>query len=144
MYAGCIHRISVTHTKKFSDFDETYSVCRAFNSENIRKNSSPIACTLAEIQPERQKLQNRKSEKMHFFFAFSRISFLSYLHQNKTKHSSRNDFPHPRDHAHRIQLMRMNSSWKIRSLSRVHHQQPRENGTSSCEPDFFRKPYCSM
>jgi hypothetical protein len=50
---GCIHRVSVTHTKKFSDFDETYSVCRAFNSEKISKKSSPVACTFAEIQPER-------------------------------------------------------------------------------------------
>ena len=27
------------HTKNFSDFDETYSVCRAFNSKNNGKNA---------------------------------------------------------------------------------------------------------
>ena len=30
------------HTKEFSDFDETYSVCRAFNSKNICKKSGPF------------------------------------------------------------------------------------------------------
>ena len=49
------------------------------------------------------------------------IPLLTFLRQNKSKNRSRIDYSPPRHHARRIQLTRMNFSWKIRSLSRVNH-----------------------
>jgi hypothetical protein len=64
---GYFHGVSTTRTKKFSNFDETFSVCRAFNSKHFDKKSFSNRLNFGGDKFEILKaLKTRKSKKSVF------------------------------------------------------------------------------
>ena len=73
---GCFHMNSTTHTKVVTDFDETFTVCRAQNSKNNGRKNILKKPVLIEINPKYKnckncwKLEKRIFQKLLIFFVW--------------------------------------------------------------------------
>jgi hypothetical protein len=94
-----------------SDFDEIFSVCRAFNSDHFDKKKFSKSFCFHGARPK--ILLSLKCQK-RVFTEFWPIVFDSFLHQNKDENKIQGHIRNPREKAHRIIL---NLTWDSKKIA---------------------------